>query len=309
MPSQQAPRHRRAPVGSGSSTRSHRRIVPGRNASHRTVLIAAGSVFCAVFAFALATLPGHRSTAGPRPGQVGVVDDSARFAEVENPTIAPPASISRDQRRHPATVSALPQLGENAPPGAPRSSSHPPRAGGSGAPGSSGSGSSGSASAPGSPSGTSNAPTGGAPSTALPDPAQLAHAVFDAINASRRDAGLRPLRWDNRLQSSAQQHNQSMANANTLSHQTPGEPDLGDRESNAGVYWWWAGENIGMSGALTQQAALDLEAAMVNEQPPNDGHRQNILSSRAQAVGVAVMLDTAHHRLWLTEDFAQTSLL
>ena len=64
-----------------------------------------------------------------------------------------------------------------------------------------------------------------------------------------------------------------------------------------------------MSSSLTAQAALDLESAMVNEQPPNDGHRKNILAGNAQAVGVAVLFDSAHHRLWLTEDFAQTSLL
>jgi uncharacterized protein YkwD len=137
----------------------------------------------------------------------------------------------------------------------------------------------------------------------------VAQAVFDAINSSRHAAGRSALRWDDRLQTSAQRHNQAMANANTLSHQTPGEADLGQRESNAGVFWWWAGENIGMSTDLTQQAALGLESAMVNEQPPNDGHRQNILSRNAQAVGVAVLLDATHHRLWLTEDFAQTSLL
>jgi len=130
-----------------------------------------------------------------------------------------------------------------------------------------------------------------------------------AINASRRDAGLHALKWNSGLQTSARQHSQAMANSNTLSHQAPGEADLGKRESDAGVFWWWAGENIAMSSSLTAQAALDLESAMVNEQPPNDGHRQNILAGNAQAVGVAVLFDAAHHRLWLTEDFAQTSLL
>ena len=306
MPSQQAPRHRAAPAGTGSQTRSHR-IIPGPTASHRTVVIAAGSVFCAVFAFALATLPGHRTAAGPTPGQVGAVDDSARFTNVDNPTFAPPASITRDPRRHPATVSALPELGQQPPPrgsGGPAGSSRP---GGAGSvPGGPGTDPGGPGSNPGGPAPSGS---GGSSAPGLPDPAQIAQAVFDAINNSRRAAGLRALKWNSGLQTSARRHNQSMANANTLSHQTPGEADLGGRESDAGVYWWWAGENIAMSTALTQQAALNLEAAMVNEQPPNDGHRQNILASNAQAAGVDVLLDTAHHRLWLTEDFAQTSLL
>jgi len=94
--------------------------------------------------------------------------------------------------------------------------------------------------------------------------------VFNAINASRRGAGLRVLTWNSGLQTSAQQHNQAMASSNTLSHQAPGEADLGKRESSAGVFWWWAGENIAMSSSLTAQAALDLESAMVNEQQLHD---------------------------------------
>ncbi len=131
--------------------------------------------------------------------------------------------------------------------------------------------------------------------------------MFDAINASRLDAHLEPLHWDPRLQTSAHRHNEAMADADTLSHELPGEDDLGTRESDAGVVWSWAGENIAMSSTLTQPAALDLEAAMVDERPPDDGHRQNILSRDADSVGVDVLFDTVHHRLWLTEDFAQIS--
>jgi uncharacterized protein YkwD len=267
-------------------------------------MIATGSVFCALFALALATLPGHRQADGAAPGSITAADDAASFARIGDPSaIAPPASVTRDSPRHPATVGALPELGQRPLPGSSTSTSSPNTPGGSGGPGT-GSEPTGSSDGP-APSGPASAPSNG-----LPDPAHVAQAVFDAINASRRDAGLRTLRWNSGLQTSAHQHNQAMAGSNTLSHQTPGEDDLGTRESDAGVNWtWWAGENIAMSSSLTQQAALDLEAAMVNEQPPNDGHRQNILSRKAQDVGVDVVFDTAHHRLWLTEDFAQTSLL
>lgn len=45
---------------------------------------------------------------------------------------------------------------------------------------------------------------------------------------------------------------------------------------------------------------------MMAEQPPNDGHRLNILSPSYNLLGVDVVIDAAHHTLWLTEDFAQT---
>jgi uncharacterized protein YkwD len=279
-------------------------------------VIAAGAVFCAVFVVALTTWPGHGASSGSSPDHAAA-GDSARFTQVDNAsTLAPPASVTRDPRRRPETISAMPELGQPPARGGSGHGSGPAHSGGPSSPGSSDSGSGGPAGDPGGPAPSGSAgppssglPSSGPPSSGLPDPAQVAQAVFDAINSSRHAAGRSALRWDGRLQTSAQRHNQAMANANALSHQTPGEADLGQRESNAGVWWWWAGENIGMSSELTQQAALGLESAMVNEPPPNDGHRQNILSRNAQAVGVAVLLDSTHHRLWLTEDFAQTSLL
>jgi hypothetical protein len=49
---------------------------------------------------------------------------------------------------------------------------------------------------------------------------------------------------------------------------------------------------------------LSIEAAMMAERAPNDGHRRNILSRSVTAIGIDVYWDKAHHKLWLTEDFA-----
>jgi uncharacterized protein YkwD len=281
MPTERAPRHR-----AGSPRTRSRRSSPDAARPPRTVLIAVGTILCALLVGALATLPKHRRSADGQPGRTAATDDSARFAQVGPAAIGGPGRISRDQRRRLAPVGAAPEL-DRQPLPRPTSSSSP-RAG---------------TTARGPDPTGSSIPS----SAALPGPAQVAQAVYDAINAARHDAGLRPLRWNAGLQTSAHRHNQAMASANTLSHQTPGEADLGTRESNAGVTWWWAAENIAMSSTLTQQSALDLEAMMLNERPPDDGHRQNILAGNADSVGVDVMFDNTHDRLWLTEDFAQTS--
>jgi uncharacterized protein YkwD len=42
---------------------------------------------------------------------------------------------------------------------------------------------------------------------------------------------------------------------------------------------------------------------MMAEQPPNDGHRQNILGTHYTLVGIAMVIDSSQ-KLWLTEDFA-----
>jgi uncharacterized protein YkwD len=150
-------------------------------------------------------------------------------------------------------------------------------------------------------SASSSAPSGGGGSGS----GSIAAAVVAAINAARAQNGLPALAVYAGLQSSAHTHNLAMVAANELSHQLPGEADLGTRESNAGVSWTSAGENIGWNSDMSQAGALALEASMLAETPPNDGHRRNILSSTFTVVGVDVYLDATHGRLWLTEDFAR----
>ena len=135
--------------------------------------------------------------------------------------------------------------------------------------------------------------------------AQIAQAVFQAINQSRADNGLSPLTWSTALANSARQHDLTMQAANTLSHQLPAEAAFSDRERQQGVNWTWAAENIGETSDQTVNGALGLHQAMMSEQPPNDGHRQNILTSSGNIVGIAILIDQQHGQLWLTEDFAR----
>lgn len=143
-----------------------------------------------------------------------------------------------------------------------------------------------------------------------PNPSNsIAQSVFNAINQSRADAGLSALLWDNRLARSAQLHNFAMAAANQISHQLPGEPDTSTRIKQQGVQFSVGAENCGESGYDSTQSsalgkALGLHAGMMAEQPPNDGHRQNILTTTCTHVGVAVLIGTPPDILWLTEDFA-----
>ena len=100
-----------------------------------------------------------------------------------------------------------------------------------------------------------------------------------------------------------------MASACGLSHQCPGEPDLGSRETAAGVHWTAAGENIGEGGPVADttagitQMAVALTQDMLGEQPPNDGHRLNLLSHAFAHVGIAIYR-AADGTVWMTQDFA-----
>jgi uncharacterized protein YkwD len=133
--------------------------------------------------------------------------------------------------------------------------------------------------------------------------------VLETINQARAQAGLPPLTLSAGLNQSAAAHTQVMMSGCGLSHQCPGEADLGARETAAGVNWNSAGENIGEGGPVSNTAAaiadmaVGLTNSMLAEKPPNDGHRKNILSSSFKHIGISVVRDS-NGTVWMTQDFS-----
>jgi uncharacterized protein YkwD len=133
--------------------------------------------------------------------------------------------------------------------------------------------------------------------------------VLTLINQARAQAGLPGYTVLAGLNLSASRHDALMADGCGLSHQCPGEAALGARESAAGVQWTAAGENIGEGGpvadttAAITQMAVTLTQDMLNEKPPDDGHRLNLLSSTFTHVGIAIIW-SASGTVWMTQDFA-----
>jgi uncharacterized protein YkwD len=148
-----------------------------------------------------------------------------------------------------------------------------------------------------------------AATTAPPSQQTAADQVLALINQARAQAGLPAYSFLAGLNSSAAAHNARMAGGCGLSHQCPGEPALGTRETDAGVNWTAAGENIGEGGPVSDtsaaiaQMAVGLTQDMLNEKPPDDGHRLNILSSTFTSIGIAVSIDSSG-TVWMTQDFA-----
>ena len=133
-----------------------------------------------------------------------------------------------------------------------------------------------------------------------------ADAVLHELNDERADHGLRALKLNSKLVSSAHTHNLAMAKANTLSHQLGGEAALGSRVSAAGYQWSMVGENIAYNSDRSQGGVLAVQKAMYNEKPPDDGHRQNILNKKFDDVGIDVINDSVHGKVWLVTDFGRS---
>jgi uncharacterized protein YkwD len=133
--------------------------------------------------------------------------------------------------------------------------------------------------------------------------------VLALINQARAAAMLPALTVTAGLETTSSAHNLLMADGCGLSHQCPGEPPIGTRETDAGIHWTSAGENIGEGGpvadttAAIASMAVGLTQSMLNEQPPNDGHRLNILSTSFTHIGIAVYRDSSG-TVWLTQDFS-----
>ena len=132
-----------------------------------------------------------------------------------------------------------------------------------------------------------------------------AAAVLDRLNAQRAQHGLPALTSNARLTAAAHTHNVRMADANQLSHQLSGEPGLGDRVTAAGYSWRSVGENIAWNSRRTEAGVLALQDSMYNETPPDDGHRRNILSTSFTEVGIDVIEDAEHGKVWLVTDFGR----
>jgi uncharacterized protein YkwD len=147
------------------------------------------------------------------------------------------------------------------------------------------------------------------PSPAPAPQGDAAAQVLALINQARAQAGLPAYSLSSGLGTSSARHNAVMAGGCGLSHQCPGELPLGLRETNAGVIWTAAGENIGEGGPVAgttsaiAQMAVRITQSMLDEQPPSDGHRENILSRTFRFIGITVTRDS-HGTVWMTQDFS-----
>jgi uncharacterized protein YkwD len=275
-------------------------ISRGATAQVQTADPAAAAAACAPGQRQGTTLcPRPSSSSSPQTVQTGLGTGTlGPVGEHIHRKAATDTASHRNRRRHPHPGSPSPSPSSPAP-SRPAPSSPPPSAPPTSAPPSS--------APPTSPPAPAPSPTSSSP--APPSQSDAATQVLALINQARAQAGLPAYSVSSGLDSSSAAHNSLMAQGCGLSHQCPGEPSLGQRETNAGVHWTAAGENIGEGGPVSNtdtaiaQMAVTLTQDMLNEQPPDDGHRLNILSSTFRFIGITVSRDSSG-TVWMTQDFS-----
>ncbi len=139
--------------------------------------------------------------------------------------------------------------------------------------------------------GVAATPTGMIP----PSPNVAERYLLDAANRERAARGLPLLHNDPVLAQAARYHALQMADHGNISHQFPGEPDLMERGSHAGVRF----------SLITENVAEAPESTMVHDMwMRSQGHRKNLLDPEVDSVGIAVV--SRGHQFYAVEDFAST---
>ena len=124
--------------------------------------------------------------------------------------------------------------------------------------------------------------------------------VLELVNQERSRAGLAPLTLNSQLTAAAQGHSQDMADHNFMAHNGSDGSSPFDRMQRAGYRFSFAGENV----AAGQSKPEDAMSSWMNETPPNDGHRKNILSPNYREIGIGYAFnDAAQFKHYWTQDF------
>jgi uncharacterized protein YkwD len=118
--------------------------------------------------------------------------------------------------------------------------------------------------------------------------------LLDATNHERVAAGLHALKWDDALAAAARQHAQLMARENSLSHQLPGEPPLGQRVAQAGAKYAMVAENVAIG-----PGPEEIHDGWMH----SPGHRRNILNAELTAIGIGATRGSGG--LFAVQDFSR----
>ncbi len=119
--------------------------------------------------------------------------------------------------------------------------------------------------------------------------------MLKLVNSERAKVGVAPLAWNNSLADVARAHSKDMFTRGYFSHYSPEGKDVGDRLSEAGIAYTYAGENLALAPNL-QTAHQGLMAS--------EGHRRNILDPAFHKIGVGAINGGAYGEM-ITQVFTE----
>jgi uncharacterized protein YkwD len=137
---------------------------------------------------------------------------------------------------------------------------------------------------------------------------ELRERLTTRLNKHRADEGLAPLITDPIAERAAQFQAEDMLGAGVMRHVDSTGRTPSARYKAYGGKSDYYGENVGffspgvVDPVLLWNDIAQLDTAMMNEEPPDDAHRENILSKHFAAVGIGVAVGP--NGVYLCEDFS-----
>lgn len=128
---------------------------------------------------------------------------------------------------------------------------------------------------------------------------QMAQYLFSTINALRKAQGRPALKLNSRLVSSAAPHSRLMQRHNALTKQFRGEPAPATRIARTGFPAVASHEIVGVVRNASELSAWQRRIMA------NTWVRAVVYSTRMTHVGIGIVSDPTHRKIWITEDFAQ----
>jgi uncharacterized protein YkwD len=148
------------------------------------------------------------------------------------------------------------------------------------------------------------------------EPLGLAQArayVLDLINEDREREGLPPVVHDAVAERAAQRHSDDMAHLGYTAHwgsdgSVPEErySEAGGEhfvQENAACFFDGLKRDLDPDAKFLPSALREIEAAFINEKPPHDGHRKNILKETHTGVGVGLSQPLGSRQPCMTHEF------
>ena len=133
-----------------------------------------------------------------------------------------------------------------------------------------------------------------------------ANEMLDLVNQWRSANGVASLSINWELMAAAQAHSEDMANNNFLDHTGSDGSTPASRAQRSGYPSSFVGENVA-AGYATFEGVL---TAYMEETPPDDGHRRNVLSEAYHEIGFGYAYnDSSDFKQYWTQDFGSVENL
>jgi uncharacterized protein YkwD len=137
--------------------------------------------------------------------------------------------------------------------------------------------------------------------------------ALDLVNRDRAEQGLEPVEWDDVAARAATRHAEDMvrhgytghwgSDGSVPEHRYTEAGGVHMNQENAGCFFDGVKRELERHPRIAASEVDKIEAAFINETPPNDGHRKNILKPTHNRVGIGLAQPRGLKQVCMAQEF------